>query len=136
MLQKFKIFSKDANWSSALNGKTYISASAGNHGISLAAGARIFGARAVIYLSKNVPSSFADKIKSFGAEVVVYGNDYEESLEGAKQEAEKNGWMLLSDVTWDGYDHGLRVMQGYLVLADEAVQAAMTLQLIYSYKQE
>ena len=28
--------------------------------------------------------------------------------------------MLLSDVTWDGYDHGLRVMQGYLVLADEA----------------
>ena len=50
----------------------------------------------------------------------MYGNDYEESLEGAKQEAEKNGWMLLSDVTWDGYDHGLRVMQGYLVLADEA----------------
>ena len=79
------------NWSSALNGKTYISASAGNHGISLAAGARIFGAKAVIYLSKNVPSSFADKIRSFGAEVVVYGNDYEESLEGAKQEAEKNG---------------------------------------------
>ena len=118
--ENLKSFSKDAKWSSALNGKTYISASAGNHGISLAAGARIFGARAVIYLSKNVPSSFADKIRSFGAEVVVYGDDYEESLEGAKQEAEKNGWMLLSDVTWDGYDHGLRVMQGYLVLADEA----------------
>ena len=89
--ENLKSFSKDANWSSALNGKTYISASAGNHGISLAAGARIFGAKAVIYLSKNVPSSFADKIRSFGAEVVVCGNDYEESLEGAKQEAEKNG---------------------------------------------
>ena len=81
--ENLKSFSKDANWSSALNGKTYISASAGNHGISLAAGARIFGAKAVIYLSKNVPSSFADKIRSFGAEVVVYGNDYEESLEGS-----------------------------------------------------
>ena len=43
--KNLKSFSKDANWSSALNGKTYISASAGNHGISLAAGARIFGAR-------------------------------------------------------------------------------------------
>ena len=79
LTENLKSFSKDAKWSSALNGKTYISASAGNHGISLAAGARIFGAKAVIYLSKNVPSSFADKIRSFGAEVVVYGNDYEVS---------------------------------------------------------
>ena len=107
-------------WKSSLSDRTYISASAGNHGLSLAAGARLFGANAVIYLSKNVPSTFAERIKDYGADVVIYGNDYEESLEGAKQAADSNKWFLLSDVTWDGYDHGLKVMEGYLAMAAEA----------------
>ena len=109
-------------WKKALNGKCYVTASAGNHGLSLAAGARLFGAKAVIYLSKNVPSSFADKIKSYGAEVVIVGNSYEESMEGAQKAASDNDWMLLSDVTWDGYDAGLKVMEGYLVAAAEAYE--------------
>ena len=110
------------DWKKALNGKCYVTASAGNHGLSLAAGARLFGAKAVIYLSKNVPSSFADKIKSYDAEVVIVGNSYEESMEGAKKAAADNNWMLLSDVTWDGYDAGLKVMEGYLVAAAEAYE--------------
>ena len=111
-----------AEWKSALNGKCYVTASAGNHGLSLAAGSRLFGAKAVIYLSKNVPSSFADKIRSYDADVVVLGNSYEESMEGAQKAAEENDWMLLSDVTWDGYDAGLKVMEGYLVAAAEAYE--------------
>ncbi len=109
-------------WKNALSGKYYVTASAGNHGLSLAAGARLFGAKAVIYLSKNVPSSFADKIRSYDADVVVLGNSYEESMEGAQKAAEENDWMLLSDVTWDGYDAGLKVMEGYLVAAAEAYE--------------
>ena len=109
-------------WKNALNGKYYVTASAGNHGLSLAAGARLFGAKAVIYLSENVPSSFADKIKSYGADVVIVGKSYEESMEGAQQAAKDNDWMLLSDVTWDGYDAGLKVMEGYLVAAAEAYE--------------
>ncbi len=109
-------------WKNALNGKCYVTASAGNHGLSLAAGARLFGAKAVIYLSKNVPSSFADKIRSYDADVVVVGNSYEESMEGAQKAAEENNWILLSDVTWDGYDAGLKVMEGYLVAAAEAYE--------------
>ena len=42
---------------SSLEGRTFITASAGNHGISLAYGAQQFGAKAIIYLSKTVPSS-------------------------------------------------------------------------------
>ena len=110
----------DDDWKKSLSGETYVSASAGNHGLSLAAGARIFGAKAVIYLSKNVPSSFADRIRSYGADVVIHGDDYEESLQGAQDAAQEKNWFLLSDVTWDGYDYGLQVMQGYLVLAAEA----------------
>ena len=120
-----KIVSNNASaseWKKALNGKCYVTASAGNHGLSLAAGARLFGAKAVIYLSRNVPSSFADKIRSYDAEVVVVGNSYEESMEGAQKAAADNNWMLLSDVTWDGYDAGLKVMEGYLVAAAEAYE--------------
>ena len=120
-----KIISNNASaseWKKALNGKCYVTASAGNHGLSLAAGARLFGAKAVIYLSRNVPSSFADKIRSYDAEVVVVGNSYEESMEGAQKAAADNNWMLLSDVTWDGYDAGLKVMEGYLVAAAEAYE--------------
>ena len=109
-------------WKNALNSKCYVTASAGNHGLSLAAGARLFGAKAVIYLSNNVPSSFANKIRSYGADVVVVGNSYEESMEGAQKAAKDNNWMLLSDVTWDGYDAGLKVMEGYLVAAAEAYE--------------
>ena len=36
------------NWTQALTGQTFITASAGNHGLSLAAGARLFGAQAII----------------------------------------------------------------------------------------
>ena len=120
-----KIVSNNASaseWKKALNGKCYVTASAGNHGLSLAAGARLFGAKAVIYLSRNVPSSFAEKIRSYDAEVVVVGNSYEESMEGAQKAAADNNWMLLSDVTWDGYDAGLKVMEGYLVAAAEAYE--------------
>ena len=109
-------------WRSALEGKSYVTASAGNHGLSLAAGARLFGAKAVIYLSKNVPSSFAEKIRSYNAEVVIEGNNYEESMAGAQKASKDNGWFLLSDVTWDGYDVGLKVMEGYLVAAAEAFE--------------
>ena len=109
-------------WEKSLNGTTYVTASAGNHGLSLAAGARLFGAKAVIYFSKTVPQSFAEKIKSYGAEVVINGNNYEESMSHAQKAAEDNNWILLSDVTWEGYDMGLKVMEGYLAAAAEAYE--------------
>jgi diaminopropionate ammonia-lyase len=41
----------------ALQGRVYVAASAGNHGVPVAAGAKLFGARAVIYLAETVPGS-------------------------------------------------------------------------------
>ena len=49
--------------------QTYVSASAGNHGLSVAAGAAKFGARAVIFLAASVPEAFADRLRAIGAEV-------------------------------------------------------------------
>lgn len=111
-----------------LKGSTYITASAGNHGLSVAAGARIFGANAVIYLSKTVPESFAGELEAQGAQVVWHGDDYEESMQGALDAANANeGWILLSDSSWPGYEIlPYRLMEGYLAMAAEMVEQIET----------
>ena len=59
----------------ALTGVTYCCASAGNHGLSVAAGARLFGAQAVIYLAQTVPEDFARRLGEKGAKVVRGGKE-------------------------------------------------------------
>lgn len=106
----------------ALAGQTFVAASAGNHGLSVAAGARIFGARAVIFLSQTVPEAFAKRLADHDAEVVRAGADYEASMAAATEAADVQGWTLLSDSSWPGYaELPLRVMEGYTQLAAEAV---------------
>ncbi|MGY9045640.1 MAG: pyridoxal-phosphate dependent enzyme [Rhodobacterales bacterium] len=104
----------------ALQGCTYVTASAGNHGMSVAAGAAVFGARAVVYLSDTVPDSFAQRLTAKGAEVIRAGQTYEASMQAAAQTAEAEGWTLLSDSSWEGYTEiPQRLMQGYLALMAE-----------------
>ena len=115
------VIARDAEEGNA-KGRTYVTASAGNHGLSVAAGAQAFGARAVVYLADTVPEGFADRLRSFGAEVVRHGAIYEEAMAGAAQAAKDNGWALLSDSSWPGYlDRPHTLMEGYLVLMQEAV---------------
>ena len=110
--------------SQALAGVTYVTASAGNHGMSVAAGARVFGADAVVYIAETVPEGFARRLADKGATVVREGVDYEASMAAAARAAEANGWNLLSDSSWEGYyDVPRRLMEGYLVLVDEIVEA-------------
>lgn len=106
-----------------LSGRTYVTASAGNHGMSVAAGARIFGADAVVYIAETVPEGFADRLRAQNATVVRHGVDYAASMQAASQAAQDNGWTLLSDSSWEGYfelPHTL--MEGYLQMAAEAVR--------------
>ena len=108
----------------ALSGTTYVTASAGNHGMSVAAGARAFGADAVIYIAEIVPEGFADRLRDKGATVVRVGEDYAASMAAALSAADKNGWHLLSDSSWDGYvEVPHRLMEGYLILMEETRSA-------------
>ena len=103
-----------------LKGQTFITASAGNHGMSVAAGARVFGANSVVYLSETVPKAFAGKLREKGAKVIIEGKDYEASMQAAAARAKLEGWILLSDSTWEGYSAGYDVMEGYLMMPEEA----------------
>ncbi|MEL7429160.1 MAG: pyridoxal-phosphate dependent enzyme [Pseudomonadota bacterium] len=109
--------------SKALAGKTYVTASAGNHGMSVAAGAKVFGANSVIFLAKTVPSAFAARLRDKGAEVRVEGDDYEASMKAALEFAQSHGFVLLSDSSWKGYyDLPHRLMEGYLASAKEIIE--------------
>lgn len=106
-----------------ISGLVFVTASAGNHGLSVAVGARIFGAQSVVYLSETVPNGFADRLRQEGAQVVIEGQDYQASMDAAQNAAKANGWILLSDSSWPGYvtlPH--RLMEGYLVLGAEIAQ--------------
>lgn len=101
-------------------GQTYVTASAGNHGLSVAAGAAAFGAQAIVFLAETVPESFAERLRGIGAEVRREGAIYEEAMQAAANLAEAEGAILLSDSSWPGYvTRPHRLMEGYLVLMQE-----------------
>lgn len=103
-------------------GRTYVTASAGNHGMSVAAGAAAFGAASVVYIAETVPEAFADRLAQQGTTVVREGATYEDSMAAAQAAAEANGWALLSDSSWPGYtERPHRLMEGYLVLMAEVI---------------
>lgn len=111
----------------ALRGTTFACASAGNHGMSVAAAAPVFGAEAVVTLSHAVPEAFAGRLRARGARVVRAGDGYEASMAAAARDADANGWTLLSDSSWPGYvDLPRRVMEGYLVLGAEVADVLVT----------
>ena len=106
----------------AATGQTYVTASAGNHGLSVAAGAAAFGSKAIVYLATTVPEAFATRLQALGADVRRAGKTYEESMATAADEAQRNGWILLSDSSWSGYvDRPRTLMEGYLTSMQEVV---------------
>ena len=99
---------------------TLVSATDGNHGRSLSWGCQRYGAPCRIYIHAEVSEGRAEIMRGFGADVVRIDGDYDDSVRFAKQEAEANGWFVVSDTSWEGYYEAPRdVMAGYGVLVSE-----------------
>ena len=106
------------------NGLTVTCATDGNHGRAVAWGARRAGIRAVIYVHEGVSEGRAEAIRALGAEIVREGYNYDASVRASADAAAQNGWQIVSDTSWPGYEDVPRdVMQGYAVLAMEAEEA-------------
>ena len=103
---------------------TVCCATDGNHGRSVAWGARTFGCPCVIYVHATVSEQRADAIAAYGAKVVRHPGNYDESVHRAAEDAAANGWVVVSDTSYEGYtDIPRDVMHGYTVMADEALRA-------------
>ncbi len=103
---------------------TVACATDGNHGRSVAWGAKKAGCRAVIFIHGGVSQGRADAMAAFGAEIRRIAGSYDDSVRLAAETAAEEGWTVVSDTSWDGYeDIPLTVMQGYTAMAGEALDA-------------
>lgn len=103
-------------------GLVVCSATDGNHGRAVAWGAARVGARAVIYVHEGVSAGRAEAIRAIGAEVRREGAHYDASVRAAAEAAGREGWHIVSDTSWPGYEEVPKaVMQGYAVMAVEAI---------------
>jgi len=101
-----------------------VSATDGNHGKGLAAAAQSIGCRCVIVLHANVSIEREQAIAAYGAQIVRIAGNYDESVEHAAELAASNGWTVVSDTSYEGYEVIPRdVMQGYGTIAAEIVEA-------------
>lgn len=109
---------------SRLDGFTVVSATDGNHGKGLAAAARSIGCRCVIVLHANVSAEREAAIAEQGAQIFRIAGNYDESVAEAARLADANGWHVVSDTSYPGYEIIPRdVMQGYGAVAAEIVEA-------------
>jgi diaminopropionate ammonia-lyase len=101
---------------------TFTCATDGNHGLSVAAGARLVGARAVIFVHEGVSVERCAAIEAFGARLSVVAGSYDDAVAEALRQSGKHGWLLVSDTSWNGYREipGL-VMKGYAVMVHELI---------------
>lgn len=107
----------------ALQGDTVISATDGNHGRALAAAARDVGCPCVIVLHGQVSPEREQAIAAQGARIVRIAGDYDASVQEAARLARENGWQVVSDTSYEGYEDIPRdVMQGYSTLALEVLE--------------
>jgi diaminopropionate ammonia-lyase len=102
---------------------TVCTATDGNHGKSVAWGARLFGCRAVIYIHQGVSVGREQAIAAFGAEMRRIPDNYDASVRACAADAAGNGWQVISDTTWEGYrDIPRHVMHGYGIMMREALE--------------
>ena len=109
-------------WRAATETITVTCATDGNHGRAVAWGARRCHCRAVIFIHEGVSVGRAAAIAAYGAEIRRVPGTYDDSVRVAAVEAAAHGWFVVSDTSWEGYTEVPRaIMQGYRVMADEAV---------------
>ncbi len=82
--------------------KGLITASAGNHAQGVAYAAKLYGVRAVVVMPVTTPLMKVNRTKSYGAEVVLYGNVYDEACEYALKLAKEQGLTFVHP--FDDYD--------------------------------
>ena len=99
---------------------TVSTATAGNHGRSVAWGAKRLGLKCKIFISEFVSESRAEAMRGFGAEVFRVKGNYDNSLQECIKQSKLNGWQIVQDVAWKGYEIVPKLtMAGYSVMMKE-----------------
>jgi len=95
-------------------------ATAGNHGRSVAWGSKKLGLKCKIFISEHVSESRAEVMRNFGADVIRVKGNYENSLNECIKQSNQNNWQIVQDVAWQDYKLVPKLtMAGYSVMMKE-----------------
>ena len=97
-------------------------ATAGNHGRSVAWGAKRLGLKCKIFISEFVSDARGKAMADLGADVVKIKGNYEKSLIECIKQSTNNDWQIVQDVAWKDYMTVPKyTMAGYTVMMKEIV---------------
>ena len=95
-------------------------ATAGNHGRSVAWGSKKLGLECKIFISEYVSEFRANVMRSFGADVIRVKGNYDNSLKECVKQSRENNWQIVQDVAWEDYKLVPKLtMAGYSVMMKE-----------------
>jgi diaminopropionate ammonia-lyase len=104
-------------------GAMLVCASEGNHGRAVARAARDVGCAARVYMAHDVSPARVDAISGEDAAVIKVDGSYDDAVRVMEAEARVNGWTIISDTAWPGYERIPRlIMLGYTHMLDEVRQ--------------
>lgn len=102
---------------------TFVTATDGNHGRGVAWTANQMKQKAVVYMPKGSAAERLANIQAEGADASITDMNYDEAVRLANRMAEENGWVMVQDTAWEGYeDIPTWIMQGYATMAYEAYE--------------
>ena len=97
-------------------------ATAGNHGRSVAWGAKRLGLKCKIFISEFVSDARGQAMADLGADVIKVKGNYEKSLIECIKQSTENNWQIVQDVAWKDYMIVPRfTMAGYTVMMREII---------------
>ncbi|MDC0167815.1 diaminopropionate ammonia-lyase [bacterium] len=102
---------------------TVSSATAGNHGRSVAWGAKRLGIKCKIFISEYVTDVRGKAIEKLGAEVFKVKGNYENSLLECIKQSTENNWQIVQDIAWKDYILIPKLtMAGYSIMMKEIAE--------------
>ena len=101
---------------------TVTTATDGNHGRSVAYGAKLFGCKCQIFIHSEVSQGRQTAMEELNANVTRVNGNYDYSVRKCSEVSEKNNWHIISDTSYPGYTKYPRdIMAGYNVMSLEIV---------------
>lgn len=102
---------------------TFVTATDGNHGRGIAWAASRLGQKSVVYLPAGNAVSRLEAIRALGAEAEITSWNYDDTVRFAAAQAEANGWSLVQDTCWPGYEAiPSWIMEGYTTMGLEITE--------------
>ena len=111
-------------------------ATAGNHGRSVAWGAKRLGLKCKIFISEFVSEARSQAMAELGADIIKVKGNYEKSLIECIKQSTKNNWQIIQDVAWKNYTAVPKyTMAGYTVMMKEIVEQIQNNKLSHIFLQ-